>query len=90
MEKEKEKLEKDMRSFITEKERLNEEKGKLEKARLNLKQTLEQGMTLLEGEKGRMEKEIRTRLEMELKKEVQGLKLKLTQVEEERIRDTER
>ena len=37
-----------------------------------------------------MEKEIRTRLEMELKKEVQGLKLKLTQVEEERIRDTER
>ena len=90
MEHERGRLEMDKSSLISEQKLLHEEKKRLEKARVNLKQTLEQGMKLLEGEKGKMEREIRMRLELEGKKELDGLRMKLAEVEEERIKEKDR
>ena len=87
MEHDKGRLEVEKSSLISEQERLHEEKERLEKARVNLKQTLEQGMKLLEGEKGKMEREIKMRLEHEGKKELDGLRMKLAEVEEERNKE---
>ncbi|XP_023334474.1 uncharacterized protein LOC111705979 [Eurytemora carolleeae] len=90
LEHERGRLEMEKSSLISEQKRLHEEKERLEKARVNLKQTLEQGMKLLEGEKGKMEREIRIRLELEGKKELDGLRMKLAEVEEERIKEKDR